>query len=210
MAPPKSRRADDDDDNGDDDRPSKKPKSSGGGSSMLIILLIGGAVLGLCLLCGVGGVVALIVATPTDPKVNVAKKDKGVIAKGDRKRPEAKKFPNVVAKGKVIFTHNGNLTATDPPDPTPELKEVDARMKVHQVPLQTGKTYVITLKSDDFDTYLRVESPKNVRLVEDDDSGGDLNSRIVLQAAETGSFRIIATSYDGEFGRYTLKVQEAN
>jgi hypothetical protein len=132
------------------------------------------------------------------------------IAKENRKRPDAQPNVNVNAKGKVILNQAGNLTQNDPPDPTPDLKEVNARMKIHQVMMQPGKTYVITMTSEDFDPYLRVESPTGVNLAEDDDSGGDLNALIVFRPTQAGMHRVIATSFDGDLGRYRLKVQEAD
>src|SRR5262245_12911397 len=78
---------------------------------------------------------------------------------GDKQRRGANPdFVNVDAKGKVVLDKNGTLAANDPVDPSPELQGRNARMKVHEVSMQPGKTYVITLDSNDFDAFLRVES----------------------------------------------------
>src|SRR5205823_11025486 len=59
--------------------------------------------------------------------------------KGDRQRRANDQNFNLIARGKVIFDQNGNLAANDPPDPTPEMREVNARMKVHLVQLQRSE-----------------------------------------------------------------------
>jgi hypothetical protein len=193
-------------DDDEDDRPIRKSrKKSESGSSTLLILLIGGGVLAL-LLCLVGGGVIVVVAARMGAKVDEKRQAKNKDRKGKGGNPDF----NVGANGQVILDQGGNLTPADPPDPTPDLREVDARMKVFQVMLQPTKTYVITLDSDDFDAYLRVESPTGQTLAEDDDSGGNLNARIVFRPHQAGLYRIIATSFDGGMGRFRLKVQEAN
>jgi hypothetical protein len=83
-------------------------------------------------------------------------------------------------------------------------------MKVHEVQMQPGKTYVVTMNSAEFDSYLRIESPNGEQLVEDDDSGGALNAKIVFAPNQPGAHRVIATSFNGGLGRYQLKVQELN
>ena len=194
-------------DDDDDDRPRRiKKKSSAGNGSTTLLLLLGGGVLALFLICGVGGLVAIWMIKAVPGEIQKAAKAN----QDERKRRGVNENFQLVAKGKVILDHRGNLLATDPTDPTPDMKEVNARMKVHLVAMKPGKTYVITMISDDFDAYLRVESPRGEGLQEDDDSAGDLNARIVFQPAEAGNFRVIATSFDGAFGRYHLKVQEAD
>src|SRR5438552_13607086 len=64
--------------------------------------------------------------------------------------------------------------------------------------------------STDFDTYLRLLDKKGKQLAEDDDSGGDLNSRIVHSPTESGDHVVVATTFDGEVGKFTLKVRELN
>lgn len=76
---------------------------------------------------------------------------------------------------------------------------------------RAGVTYVITLRSDDFDSYLRVgpaESGDCPPCQTDDDWEGS-DARVVLEE-ETGGARIIhVTAYEaGEAGRYTLAVDE--
>jgi hypothetical protein len=70
-----------------------------------------------------------------------------------------------------------------------------------------GKSYFIELQSDDFEAYLRVDEIYFLLLDEDDDGGGDLNSRIVLRPPADGVYHVVATSFDGETGAFTLRVR---
>lgn len=98
----------------------------------------------------------------------------------------------------------GQLTTEDPKDTVPP----GHHFKLHVFKMAAGKTYSIDMESKEFDTYLRLESPDGKRLAENDDRGdGTLHSRIVHKAAKEGDYRIIATTFDGKTGRYTLSVQ---
>ncbi|MEZ6108764.1 MAG: hypothetical protein R3B96_22450 [Pirellulaceae bacterium] len=71
-----------------------------------------------------------------------------------------------------------------------------------------GQQIRIDLASEDFDTYLILESPSG-RLLEADDFQGS-ETRSVLEAVldETGEFKVKVTSYDsGETGDYTLLIE---
>lgn len=105
-------------------------------------------------------------------------------------------------KGKVLDI-KGTLTESDPPDK-------GKPHKAHVVKLTAGKTYKIDLISQDFDTYLRLQNAEGKVVAQDDDSGGDLNARILYQVPKDGDYKIIATSYDGKFGAYALTVVEAS
>lgn len=78
--------------------------------------------------------------------------------------------------------------------------------KVHFIELKAGNRYVIDLTSNTFDTYLRLENGNRTQLASDDDSGIGLNSRIIFDCQADGLYRIIATSYGGGQGGYTLQV----
>src|SRR5262249_33587323 len=82
------------------------------------------------------------------------------------------------------------------------------RQQGHYQPLQAGKEYVIDMTSKDFDTYLKLLDPKGNLVAENDDiAPNNLNSRIIYTPKETGTFRIVATSFQ-EVGRgaYTVTV----
>ena len=80
--------------------------------------------------------------------------------------------------------------------------------------LTAGKTYVIELlkfgAASKLDPYVILHSPSDQKVAEDDDSGGNLNSRIRFMPVESGSYVITATSLSGGFGAYTLTVRESS
>jgi hypothetical protein len=73
---------------------------------------------------------------------------------------------------------------------------------------RAGQTYTVDLQSSEFDCYLLVVGPGLEQPLEDDDSGGDLDSRITITLPEDGIYRVIASSLGGETGEYSLRVIE--
>ena len=98
---------------------------------------------------------------------------------------------------------NNVIGANDPIDP-----KMRHASKKYTFKLSKDKTYVIDLISTDFDAYLRLLDKKGKQLAEDDDSGGNLNSRIAYPIREDGEYEIVVTSFDGQIGRFNLKVRE--
>jgi hypothetical protein len=74
------------------------------------------------------------------------------------------------------------------------------------------KTYQIDMSSkvEGFDSWLRIEDADKKQLAEDDDSGGNLDARILFMAPEDGIYRIITTTYASKFetGPFNLRIQE--
>jgi hypothetical protein len=99
---------------------------------------------------------------------------------------------------------DARLTNDDPADPLGP----GNRYKLYSLSLKAGKAYTIELNSDDFDAFLRVHDARFRRLALDDDGGGDLNSRIVFRPPADGVYHVVATSFDGETGAFTLRVRE--
>jgi hypothetical protein len=99
------------------------------------------------------------------------------------------------------------LNANDQPD---QARSVPCQ--IHSIALKANKTYVIDLESTDFDAYLRLESPDAKMIQEDDDSGGNLNSRIEYRVSADGNYRLVAMplhNLNGNVGgQYTLRVTE--
>lgn len=83
------------------------------------------------------------------------------------------------------------------------------RCKEYVIDLEAGRTYTIDLESRDFDAYLRLEQLNGIAIMEDDDSGGGLNSRIQFTPVQTTSYVVVATSLGGGFGSFTLTVRAA-
>lgn len=100
----------------------------------------------------------------------------------------------------------GKLKPDDPPGPFR-----DYPSQFHTIELLTGKTYVIDMISAQFDSYLVLQNANAVTLAQDDDSGGNLNSRIRFRPPANGSYRVVATTFNGQVGAFTLRVtQEEN
>jgi S1-C subfamily serine protease len=110
--------------------------------------------------------------------------------------------------GTVIVNKTGRLSSNDPIHAT--------RRQPHQavsVPMVAGRGYIIDLTNpnrDGYDPYLLLEDPAGAVIAEDDDSGGELNSRIRVTAANTGPHRVIVTAFGPSEGVYNLRVTEFN
>ena len=71
---------------------------------------------------------------------------------------------------------------------------------------QRGQTVTIELKSDDFDAYIDFDKADS-HVTEDDDGGSGLNSKLVYEFPDNGTYRINVTSSErDETGAYTLSV----
>jgi S1-C subfamily serine protease len=135
------------------------------------------------------------------------------------------------AGGKNVFKKDDTLnkddaTITAPEDiaqnvPLSEAKK--SHFKTYTFRMKAGSTYTIDMiayngmgkkkkknPEDILDPFLRLESPAGKMLAEDDDSAGNMNSRIVYKAIKDGDYRIVATSFGGEqTGRFTVNILEA-
>jgi hypothetical protein len=106
--------------------------------------------------------------------------------------------------GKDGFSVTANINQNDKTD-------INKLGKVYSINLKAGQTYTIDLASGTMDSYLYLFDGKSKLLAQDDDSGGDLNSRIIHRADKDGVFHIIATSLGGdETGEFTLKVSKSD
>jgi hypothetical protein len=111
-----------------------------------------------------------------------------------------------VAEVKVAFTHQGQLSPRDPAHP-----RRGGPQQVHTVKLLADKAYQIDMASRAFDCYLFLEDAGGTPLAEDDDSGGQLNARLVFRPGRTDSYRIVTTTFDAgprAGGPYSLIVHE--
>lgn len=80
--------------------------------------------------------------------------------------------------------------------------------KAFETRLSAGRTYVIDLKTDQFDAYLRLENSAGKELASDDDGGDGHNARIVFAPSRDDTYRIIATSFEPGVGIFSLTVRE--
>lgn len=126
-----------------------------------------------------------------------------------------KKFPNRVTQGLVaaaaltgvagiahqaalaqaLLQQQGNLA------PMEDAYEFDG---------EAGQAMTIELQSEDFDTILLLKGPNGDILTSNDDYGGTLNSTIVLELPEDGTYSAVASSFSGQGGDYQIEVRPAS
>ncbi len=71
-----------------------------------------------------------------------------------------------------------------------------------------AKNVIVEVRSDDFDTYLIVESPSGSRSVSDDYRGHTERSQLSLAVDELGEHQVLVSSFSrGGSGAYTLRVR---
>ncbi|MEM9447010.1 MAG: PPC domain-containing protein [Cyanobacteria bacterium P01_E01_bin.6] len=130
----------------------------------------------------------------------------------------------------TVFFGNSNVIAMAPPQlaaqqasartPQTITGELDQNSRVmeddnnyyetHTFEGIAGETITIELTSDDFDTYLILESPTEEWIAQDDDGAGGTNAQIILTLPKTGTYQLIVNSYQaGETGDYQLEWRTA-
>jgi hypothetical protein len=104
-----------------------------------------------------------------------------------------------------VVQHANVLTPNDP-------KFTNKPFKAFEVNFEQGKTYQIDMVSTQIDSFLRLYGPNNEPIASNDDSGGNLNSRIVFTANATGAHKIHATVFGalqpGRAGNFALTVRK--
>ena len=73
---------------------------------------------------------------------------------------------------------------------------------------RAGQRVAISLKADDFDSYLELFDASHKSLATDDDSGGELNARLTFVLPEDGDYLIEARGFSDATGSYDLKLEE--
>jgi peroxiredoxin len=96
---------------------------------------------------------------------------------------------------------DGQLTNDDPKD-----KKIGSASKVYTVKMGKGNVYTIDMRSKQLDSYLRLEDKDGKELDEDDDSGGNLDARIVFNCTKDGEYKVICTALANGLGNFTLTV----
>jgi hypothetical protein len=103
----------------------------------------------------------------------------------------------------------GFLGPNDPLDPN-----TGGPSRVHDVRMVRGRTYIIDLRSTQFDAFLRLEDSALTQLAQDDDSGGNLDARIIFRCPRSGNFRVIASGLPNSRGNgrgaYNLTIRESH
>lgn len=102
-------------------------------------------------------------------------------------------------------TVTGRLDETDP------VRSDDTLYEVYVYPGQVGEQVLVTMRSGDFDTYLRTGRLVGDRFepdANDDDSGGGTDAQVLATVGGSGSLAILANSYAaGATGQFSLTVE---
>jgi predicted Zn finger-like uncharacterized protein len=206
----------------DEPRPRSAKTKKAKGSALPWILGLGGLALLLIVFCGGAIVVVAVIAFRGEDKKAVAKVNPPQGGKPIPVGPGPGKPPVNPAPGQIVqlvqgpafrvslangaFQTINTLEQNDTADP----KDVRYRCKLYQIELQAGRNYTIDMESREFDAYLRLEDPNGGQVAEDDDSGGNLNARIMYTPPRTGLYVVVATSYHVQVrGQYRLTVRES-
>lgn len=70
-----------------------------------------------------------------------------------------------------------------------------------------GQALTITLESEDFDPVLSLLGPGEAEIASNDDFGGTLNSTIIVELPDDGTYTVVARSFSGQGGDYALVVR---
>lgn len=70
-----------------------------------------------------------------------------------------------------------------------------------------GQALTIILESEEFDPVLALLGPGDAEIASNDDFGGTLNSTIIVELPEDGTYTVIARSFSGQGGDYALVVR---
>jgi len=118
--------------------------------------------------------------------------------------PESALSQTGTSTGSPLLQTEGTLETGDT-----VLSDDGSLYDVHTFEGRAGQTVIISLESTQFDTYLLLLSPRGDVIAQNDDvSQGNLNSAIAITLPETGTYQVIANSYDSTGrGNYRLTVR---
>lgn len=91
-------------------------------------------------------------------------------------------------------------------DSSSSANEHGGRSAFYSFSAREGEPVDIVLTADDFDTYLTILDNHDKALASDDDSAGDLNSRLVFTPPADGTYTIEARPYSSGEGDFELKL----
>jgi Ca2+-binding EF-hand superfamily protein len=118
--------------------------------------------------------------------------------------------PQAVKKGGRVELRRGRAKLKgDVVEHTTEQYQGKKSFTALAIPLKRGRTYTIEMVSPEYYAFLYLESPKGAILAQHDSGGNNQIARIVHRPAESGMYRIIATSLGGfRTGKFNLTVVE--
>lgn len=108
-----------------------------------------------------------------------------------------------------LVNEKSKLAANDPVYKNPAGTGDRGPHKAFTVNFKAGQVYIVTLTADntrEFDPFLQIEGAGGKVLAQDDDGGGDLNSRIFFKPKRGGEHRLIVTAVGKGAGGFTVKV----
>ncbi|HYT88529.1 MAG TPA: PPC domain-containing protein [Gemmataceae bacterium] len=111
---------------------------------------------------------------------------------------------------KPLLAEKAKLTNQDPIYKVPEFNlPKKCHFKAYTIKLKAKQFYIIDMEkiSEGMDPYLYLEDPSGKIVAQDDDSGGDLNARVIFQPRRDGEYRIIATTLVPATGDFRLTVR---
>ncbi|HWK89336.1 MAG TPA: hypothetical protein VNP72_05050, partial [Longimicrobium sp.] len=111
--------------------------------------------------------------------------------------------------GTLTVGETGELALTEA-DPAGEER---GRVKVFRIHAAEGQRLIVTMRSTDFDAYLRLMQEVDgvtEELADDDDGAGDTNARIRFTVLRAGTYLLFAQSLAADgLGAFTLSLQES-
>jgi hypothetical protein len=105
----------------------------------------------------------------------------------------------------TILQHQSKLTSSSP---IHRLRKTPCEI----IPLEfeANRKYEISMSSTQMDSYLRLETPNGLAAAFDDDSGGNLNARILYMPKSNARMNIVATCVGAKLGEFQLTVRREN
>lgn len=117
---------------------------------------------------------------------------------------DKKKIDESVKPGEV-FRVAGHLTKDDLKD---RLRQ-DCHFQVYLFHMVPGHKYTLDMQSKDFDSFLRLEGSTGDPLAQDDDGGGNLHARIIVQPQREDTYRVVVTTFSpGATGGFLLTIRQ--
>jgi S1-C subfamily serine protease len=153
--------------------------------------------------CWVQPALATASATAWGPAASVASPQ--VIVTGP---PVVVPPPPPVKNTKPLLQKAENLTTADPADPTQlnpmQLKTKKTHMKLFPLNLTAGKTYLITVQSNAFHPYIRLETINGAPVAQ----ANGANAHITQRIGVTGLYRVAVATHSAKVGPFQITVTE--
>ncbi len=114
--------------------------------------------------------------------------------------------------GAVVFAPGAEVRAEEPiilQQQVPQEGTLRPAEDQYTFNAEADDVLAIVMDSGEFDTVLTLLGPDGEEVAFNDDAGGTLNSRIIYAVTTPGSYTVVARSYSGAGGNYTLEVRPA-